>query len=125
MVKGNPKSNLAFFKGILPSYFSSEWSFAHFRVPDAQSIVAFGATEHSIIGELSFLSFSLLTIVCVHFFGGTVWMMMLMTVVSATGNFYKAKFDPNKPGKECEQVWVAKFMQSPKAQQQQQQQRRR
>ncbi|PWA03164.1 hypothetical protein BB558_000687 [Smittium angustum] len=30
--RGNRQSSLSFFKGILPKYFSSEWSFAHFRV---------------------------------------------------------------------------------------------
>jgi hypothetical protein len=30
-------------RGVLPKYFSSEWSFAQFRVPEQRSIVAFGA----------------------------------------------------------------------------------
>jgi hypothetical protein len=47
----NTKSTLSFIKGILPKYFSSEWSFAQFRVPDTRSICAFGQEPHTIIGE--------------------------------------------------------------------------
>ena len=50
-------------KNILPRYFSSEWSFAQFRVPEGRSICAFGAEPNTII------------------------------VVSADGSFNKAKFD--------------------------------
>jgi len=78
--KKNPKSSLSFMKGLLPKYFSSEWSFAQFRVPDVRSIVAFGAEKNSII------------------------------VVSADGTFYKALFDPEKPGVECVQETFAKFI---------------
>ena len=53
---------------MLPKYFSSEWSFAQFRVPDVKTIVAFGSDEHSIV------------------------------VVSADGAFYKAAFDPTSGG---------------------------
>ena len=49
-------------KNLLPKYFSSEWSFAQFRVPDGRTIVAFGADKNSIV------------------------------VVSADGHFYKALF---------------------------------
>lgn len=49
-------SSLAFMKDILPSYFSSEWSFAQFHVPDAHSLVCFGENS-SIIGTL-ILSFN-------------------------------------------------------------------
>jgi len=78
--KKNPKSSFSFVKGILPKYFSSEWSFAQFRVPDVRSMVAFGAEKNSII------------------------------VVSADGTFYKALFDPEKPGVECVQETFAKFI---------------
>lgn len=64
--KANPRSSLSFMKRLLPKYFSSEWSFAQFRVPDVRSIVAFGSEKNSII------------------------------VVSADGSFYKALFDPDK-----------------------------
>lgn len=64
----NPKSSLISFRAVLPKYFSSEWSFAQFRVPVVKSIVAFGAQENTIV------------------------------VVSANGTFYKAEFDPKKGG---------------------------
>lgn len=62
--KSNPTSALSFMKGLLPKYFSSEWSFAQYRVPDSRTIVAFGSEKNSII------------------------------VVSSDGVFYKALFDP-------------------------------
>jgi len=38
------------FKTILPKYFSSEWSFAQFRVPDCKrTLVAFGAEKNTIV----------------------------------------------------------------------------
>jgi len=70
-------------KGVLPKYFSSEWSFAQFRVPDSKTIVAFGAEKNSII------------------------------VVSSDGSFYKALFDGEKPGSECVQESYAKFINKP------------
>lgn len=76
----NPRSSFSFMKSLLPKYFSSEWSFAQFRVPEGRTIVSFGSDEHSII------------------------------VVSADGTFYKALFDPNKPGQECVQETYAKFL---------------
>jgi len=78
--KANPKSSFSFMKSLLPKYFSSEWSFAQYRVPDVRTIVAFGAEKNSII------------------------------VVSADGTFYKAMFDPEKPGAECVQESYAMFI---------------
>lgn len=46
----NPRSSFAFMRAVLPKYFSSEWSFAQFRVPDTRSVVSFGAEPHTIIG---------------------------------------------------------------------------
>ena len=70
----NPVSSLSFMRTLLPKYFSSEWSFAQFRVPDVRTIVAFGGEKNSIV------------------------------VASADGTFYKALFDPDKPGgQECVQ----------------------
>src|SRR5690348_2575898 len=42
--------SLALFKDFLPSYFSSEWSLAQFRVPESRCICAFGSEESTIIG---------------------------------------------------------------------------
>lgn len=81
--KANPTSSLSFMKKLLPKYFSSEWSFAQFRVPDVKSIVAFGQEKNSVI------------------------------VVSADGSFYKALYDPDKPGQECSQEHYAKFIKVP------------
>ena len=68
-VKGsNPTSSLSFFKSILPKYFSSEWSFAQYRVNDSRSLVAFGSEKNSII------------------------------VISSDGSYFKALFDPEAGG---------------------------
>jgi len=61
-------SSLSFMKDILPSYFSSEWSFAQFHLPDTQCLVSFGAEPNSIIA------------------------------VCADGSWYKYIFDPTKGG---------------------------
>lgn len=44
----NPTSMFKFMKGIF-SYFSSEWSFAQFRIPDSRSVVAFGPEDKNCI----------------------------------------------------------------------------
>jgi len=62
---GNSKSSFSFMKGILPKYFSSEWSFAQFRVPETRTICAFGQEKNTLI------------------------------VVCADGSFFKAVFDSN------------------------------
>lgn len=80
--KVNPKSALSFMKGVLPKYFSSEWSFAQFRVPDVRTIVSFGTVKKNSI-----------------------------IVVSADGTFYKAIFDPDKSG-EMVQDHYEKFIKS-------------
>lgn len=60
--KQNRGSSLAFIP-FLPSYFSSEWSFAQFHVPDTRCICAFGPTPNTII------------------------------VIGANGSYYKFTFD--------------------------------
>eukprot|EP00301_Raphidiophrys_heterophryoidea_P023564 c7404_g1_i1.p1 GENE.c7404_g1_i1~~c7404_g1_i1.p1 ORF type:complete len:366 (-),score=106.31 c7404_g1_i1:250-1347(-) len=64
----NPKSSLSFLKGVLPKYFSSEWSFAQFRVPEGKTITCFGPEASTLL------------------------------VISADGSFYKCLFDPVKGG---------------------------
>ncbi|KAL3702046.1 hypothetical protein R1sor_020068 [Riccia sorocarpa] len=61
----NAGSSLSFMKGVLPKYFSSEWSFAQFRVPeDTHAIAAFGPEKNSVV------------------------------IVCANGSFYRCSFDP-------------------------------
>ncbi|CAG8553462.1 1347_t:CDS:2, partial [Cetraspora pellucida] len=68
---GNRQSSLSFMKDLLPKYFSSEWSFAHFKVmADCRCICGFGQERNSVI------------------------------VICADGSFYKFTFDPRKGG-EC------------------------
>ncbi|XP_057778166.1 autophagy-related protein 18a-like [Salvia miltiorrhiza] len=58
-------SRLSFIKGVLPKYFSSEWSVAQFRVQEGlQHIVAFGCEEDTVV------------------------------VVGSNGRYYKCQFDP-------------------------------
>jgi hypothetical protein len=65
--KLNKKSNFSFMKGILPKYFSSEWSFAQFPLrTECKTLCAFGADRNSFV------------------------------VVTANGEFYKCTFDPEK-----------------------------
>ncbi|MQL73835.1 hypothetical protein Taro_006168, partial [Colocasia esculenta] len=46
----NPASSFSFMKGILPRYFSSEWSFAQFHVPEASRfLVGFGSQNTVVI----------------------------------------------------------------------------
>jgi len=66
--KKNPKSTFSFMKGMLPKYFSSEWSFAQYHVSDSRTIVAFGQDPNSLI------------------------------IVSAEGSFYRVLFDPEGGG---------------------------
>ena len=42
-------SGFSLIKNMLPKYFSSEWSFAQFRVPDNKSICAFGTEPNTLI----------------------------------------------------------------------------
>lgn len=98
-------------RNLLPKYFSSEWSFAQFRVPDVRTIVAFGQEPaNSIIGNwrslvwcVVYLMFLFLCLMCMH----------VLLVVSADGTYYKATFDPNRPGTEMVQEAYAKFVTPP------------
>ncbi|KAJ1990063.1 Phosphatidylinositol 3,5-bisphosphate-binding protein [Dimargaris cristalligena] len=49
-ISGNRQSSFSFMRDLLPKYFSSEWSFAHFRVSgDVRCLCAFGNERNSII----------------------------------------------------------------------------
>ncbi|XP_057469269.1 autophagy-related protein 18c-like [Actinidia eriantha] len=72
----NPGSSLSFLKGVLPKYFSSEWSFAQFRLPEyTQFIAAFGSQNTVII-------------------------------VGLDGSFYRCSFDPVNGGEMLQQEYV-------------------
>ncbi|KAG2724038.1 hypothetical protein I3760_02G199800 [Carya illinoinensis] len=72
----NPSSSLSFMRGVLPKYFSSEWSFAQFHLPeDIQFIAAFGSQNAVII-------------------------------VGMDGSFYRCRFDPVHGGEMLQQEYV-------------------
>ncbi|CAK9168754.1 unnamed protein product [Ilex paraguariensis] len=72
----NPGSSLSFMKGVLPKYFSSEWSFAQFHLPEhTQFIAAFGSQNNVII-------------------------------VGMDGSFYGCSFDPVNGGEMVQQEYV-------------------
>eukprot|EP01116_Phalansterium_solitarium_P006018 TRINITY_DN18327_c0_g1_i1.p1 TRINITY_DN18327_c0_g1~~TRINITY_DN18327_c0_g1_i1.p1 ORF type:complete len:348 (-),score=96.68 TRINITY_DN18327_c0_g1_i1:237-1280(-) len=74
------QSSFSFMKEILPGYFSSEWSFAQFHLPETagHSIVAFGNEKNCVIA------------------------------VCYDGSYFKYSFDPQKGG-ECKLEASAKF----------------
>ncbi|KAK4277697.1 hypothetical protein QN277_015653 [Acacia crassicarpa] len=75
-IGSNPSSSLSFMRGVLPKYFSSEWSFAQFRLPEnTQYFVAFGS-QNSII------------------------------IVGLDGSFYRCSFDPVHGGEMVQQEYV-------------------
>ncbi|GMI90515.1 homolog of yeast autophagy 18C [Hibiscus trionum] len=76
----NPGSLLSFMRGLLPKYFSSEWSFAQFHLPEDthQFIAAFGSQNTVII-------------------------------VRMNGSFYRCSFDPVNGGEMLQQEYV-KFL---------------
>ncbi|XP_068641071.1 autophagy-related protein 18d-like [Aristolochia californica] len=72
----NPSSSLSFMKGVLPKYFSSEWSFAQFHLPEnTQFLAAFGA-QHTVL------------------------------IVGLDGSFYKCSFDPVNGGEMTRQEYI-------------------
>lgn len=64
----NSKSNLQRIARVLPSYFSSEWSLAQFRVPDYRCLAAFGSDPHTVV------------------------------IICANGSYYRARFNPLRGG---------------------------
>lgn len=62
-------SNLSFIKGMLPGYFSSEWSVAQFRLPEgSEYIVGFGHQKNTVV------------------------------IVGMNGSFFRCQFDPDSGG---------------------------
>ncbi|GMI66578.1 autophagy 18a, PEROXISOME UNUSUAL POSITIONING 2 [Hibiscus trionum] len=75
-----PHSSLSFIKGVLPKYFSSEWSVAQFRlVEGSQYIVAFGHQKNTVV------------------------------ILGIDGSFYRCQFDPVNGG-EMTQLEYHNFM---------------
>ncbi|XP_072966828.1 autophagy-related protein 18d-like [Typha angustifolia] len=69
----NVSSSLSFMKGMLPKYFSSEWSFSQFHLPQLkQCIAAFGSSN-------------------------------TLVIVSMDGSFRRCSFDPVNGGKMAEE----------------------
>mmetsp|Transcript_27945 Transcript_27945/g.64491 ORF Transcript_27945/g.64491 Transcript_27945/m.64491 type:complete len:412 (-) Transcript_27945:15-1250(-) len=68
LTPSNAKSSFHRMSRVLPWYFSSQWSFAQFRVPDYRCIAAFCGEPHSIV------------------------------VLCANGFYFKARFDPARGG---------------------------
>ncbi|CAL4910144.1 unnamed protein product [Urochloa decumbens] len=60
----NARSSLSFMKAILPDYFSSEWSFAQFRLPETTRHVAAFGEENTVM------------------------------IIGMDGSFYRCSFDP-------------------------------
>eukprot|EP00250_Pteridium_aquilinum_P012966 c21050_g1_i1 orf=380-1549(-) len=76
----NSKSTLSFMKGVLPRYFSSEWSFCQYRLAEEiKSIVAFGSEQHTVV------------------------------IVGSDGSFYRCAFDHIHGGEMTQKEYV-KFM---------------
>ncbi|XP_071681386.1 autophagy-related protein 18d-like [Lolium perenne] len=75
-------SSLSFLKGYLPTYFSSEWSFAHFRVRKA--------TKYSIAFDQQSPN--------------------TITIVGVDTSFYRCEFDPVKGGAMRELKYYRNFM---------------
>ncbi|CAL1393439.1 unnamed protein product [Linum trigynum] len=62
-------SSLSILKGVLPKYFSSEWSVAQFRLPEgSEYLVGFGQQKNTVI------------------------------IIGLNGSFYRCEFDPVKGG---------------------------
>lgn len=76
----NQSSSFSFMKGVLPKYFSSEWSFAQYRLPeDVRTLVAFGHDKNTVV------------------------------IVGLDGSFYRCAFDPVNGG-EMQQQEFARFL---------------
>lgn len=72
----NPSSSLSFMKGVLPKYFSSEWSFAQFHVPEVTRFLAAFGSQNTVI------------------------------VIGMDGSFYRCSFDPVNGGEMVQQEYV-------------------
>ncbi|CAN1311471.1 Autophagy-related protein 18d [Linum perenne] len=72
----NQSSSLSFMRGVLPKYFSSEWSFAQFRLPEETHFIAAFGSQNTVI------------------------------VVGVDASFYRCRFDPVHGGEMVQQEYV-------------------
>ncbi|KAG6418534.1 hypothetical protein SASPL_120738 [Salvia splendens] len=72
----NPSSSFSFLKGVLPKYFSSEWSFAQFHFPGVTQFITTFGSQNTVI------------------------------VVGLDGSFYRCSFDPVNGGEMVKQEYV-------------------
>ncbi|KAL5711565.1 Autophagy-related protein 18d [Ranunculus cassubicifolius] len=72
----NPGSSFSFMKGVLPKYFSSEWSFAQFYLPETVRYVAAFGSHNTVI------------------------------IVGMDGSFYRCSFDAVNGGEMTQQEYV-------------------
>ncbi|KAK4436426.1 Autophagy-related protein 18d [Sesamum alatum] len=72
----NPGSSFSFLKGVLPKYFSSEWSFAQFHLPECTQFIAAFGSHNSVI------------------------------ILGMDGSFYRCSFDPAKGGLMVQQEYI-------------------
>lgn len=72
----NPSSSLSFIKGVLPKYFSSEWSFAQFHLPEVTRYVAAFGAQNTVL------------------------------IIGMDGSFYRCSFDPVNGGAMVQQEYI-------------------
>lgn len=72
----NPGSSLSFMKGVLPKYFSSEWSFARFHLPECTHYMSAFGSQNTVI------------------------------IVGMDGSFYRCIFDPVNGGEMVQHEYV-------------------
>ncbi|PSS34399.1 Autophagy-related protein like [Actinidia chinensis var. chinensis] len=72
----NPSSSLSFMKGMLPKYFSSEWSFAQFHIPEYTEFIASFGSQNTVV------------------------------IVGMNGSFYRCSFDPVNGREMLQQEYV-------------------
>ncbi|XP_047319908.1 autophagy-related protein 18c-like isoform X2 [Impatiens glandulifera] len=72
----NASSSFSFMRGVLPKYFSSEWSFAQFHLPEYTKLVAAFGSQNTVM------------------------------IVGMDGSFYRCSFDPINGGAMSQQEYV-------------------
>ncbi|CAA6669030.1 unnamed protein product [Spirodela intermedia] len=72
----NPSSSLSFMKGVLPKYFSSEWSFAQFHVSETTRFLTAFGSQNTVL------------------------------IVGMNGSFYRCRFDPVNGGEMLQEEYI-------------------